>query len=248
MSNGFVRFSRIGLAALPSSYYISISDSTTQTNPTANTPRAVKFDTIDLTKGFSVLTQTAVFKGTINNGGVGAGTVLNVTSVTSGTLKVGMVLTGGSITAGTFISAFTSGIGGVGTYVVSVSQLKTTATYTGEMTSQIQCANKGIYNLQFSSQLDKSDAGVDNVNFWLRINDNDLPSSAGQLSLQGASPAYQMAAWNYFLNLDINDIVELYWASADTGMAIYAEPEQVSPYRHPAVQSTILTICLVSVT
>jgi len=229
-------------AATPTGYYLSISDSTTQTNPTADIPRAIKFDTVDLSNGFSLQTETAVFTGTINNGGAGAGTILNVTGVTSGTLKVGMVLTGGSITAGTFISAFTSGTGGIGTYVVSVSQLRTSATYTGTMTSQIVVANTGIYNLQFSSQLDKSDAGVDVANFWLRRNGVDVPSSAGNLSLQGNSPAYMMAAWNYVIQLVAGDIIELYWASSDANMSIYSEVVQTSPYPHPAIQSTILTI------
>jgi ribosomal protein L18 len=229
-------------AATPTGYYLAISDSTTQDNPTANTPRAIKFDTTDLANGFSLQTQTAVFTGTINNGGAGAGTILNVTGVTSGTLKVGMVLTGGSITAGTFISAFTSGTGGIGTYVVSVSQLRTSATYTGTMTSQIVVANTGIYNLQFSSQMDKSDAGVDYLHIWLRKNGTDITASAGIISLQGNAPAYMMAAWNYLLSLVAGDIIELYWASADINMSIISETAQTSPFAHPAVQSTILSI------
>ena len=226
----------------PLGYYLSISDSTTQTNPTANTPRAVKFDTTDLANGFSLQTETAVFTGTINNGGAGAGTILNVTGVASGTLKVGMVLTGGSITAGTFISAFTSGTGGIGTYEVSVSQNKTSATYTGTMTSQIVVANTGIYNLQFSSQMDKSDAGVDYVHFWLRKNGTDVTASAGIISLQGNAPAYMMADWNYLIELIAGETIELYWASADINMSIINETVQTSPFAHPAVQSTILTI------
>jgi len=229
-------------AATPTGYYLSISDSTTQDNPTANTPRAVKFDTTDLANGFSLQTQTAVFTGTINNGGAGAGTILNVTGVTSGTLKVGMVLTGGSITAGTFISAFTSGTGGVGTYVVSVSQLRTSATYTGTMTSQIVCANTGIYNLQFSAQMDKSDSGVDYVNFWLRRNGTDITSSSGVISLQGNSPAFMMAVWNYVIDLVAGDIIELYWGSADINMSILSETSQTSPFAHPAIPSAALTI------
>jgi len=225
-----------------SGYYFAISDSTTQDNPTANTPRAVKFNTTDLANGFSLQTQTAVFTGTINNGGAGAGTILNVTGVTSGTLKVGMVLTGGSITAGTFISAFTSGTGGIGTYVVSISQNRTSATYTGTMTSEIVVAHTGIYNIQFSSQMDKTDSGVDYVNFWLRRNGADVTASSGVISLQGNSPAYMMAAWNYLIELIAGDIIELYWGSADTGMSILAETAQTSPFAHPAVQSTILTI------
>jgi hypothetical protein len=225
-----------------SGYYFAISDSTTQDNPTANTPRAVKFNTIDLFNGFSLQTQTAVFTGTINNGGAGAGTILNVTGVTSGTLKVGMVLTGASITAGTFISAFTSGTGGTGTYVVSISQNRTSATYTGTMTSQIVVANTGIYNIQFSSQMDKTDAGADDVNFWLRRNGADVTASAGLISLQGNAPAYMMAAWNYLIELIAGDIIELYWGSADVNMSILSGTAQTSPLTHPAVQSTILTI------
>jgi hypothetical protein len=228
--------------ATPTGYYLAISDSTTQDNHTANIPRAVKFNTTDLSNGFSLQTETAVFTGTINNGGAGAGTILNVTGVTSGTLKVGMVLTGGSITAGTFISAFTSGTGGTGTYVVSVSQNRTSATYTGTMTSQIVVSNTGIYNLQFSSQLKKTDSGEDDVNFWLRKNGTDFPYSAGNLSLQGNAPAYMMAAWNYVIQLVAGDIIELYWASPDANMSIYSEAVQTSPYPHPAIQSTILTI------
>jgi hypothetical protein len=226
----------------PTGYYLSISDSTIQENPTANTPRAVKFDTTDLANGFSLQTQTAVFTGTINNGGAGAGTTLTVTSVASGTIKIGMVLTGGSITAGTFISAFLSGTGGIGTYVVSVAQNRTSATYTGTMTSQIVVANTGIYNLQFSSQFDKSDSGVDYVDLWLRKNGSDVTSSAGAISLQGNSPAYMMASWNYVIELIAGDIIELYWASADINMQIFSNTNQISPYPRPAIQSTILTI------
>jgi hypothetical protein len=232
----------VGTNPPASGYYLSISDSTTQDNPTANTPRAVKFNVTDLANGFSLNTQTAIFVGTINNGGVGAGTTLNVTSLTSGKIKVGMVLTGGSITAGTFISAFISGSGGIGTYEVSVSQLRTSATYTGTMTSQIVCANTGIYNLQFSSQMDKTDAGVDYVNFWLRKNGTDITASSGVISLQGNSPAYMMAAWNYVIQLVAGDTIELYWGSADINMSIKAETSQTSPFAHPAVQSTIFTI------
>jgi len=226
----------------PTGYYLSISDSTTQENPTANTPRAVKFNTIDLANGFSLQTETAVFTGTINNGGAGSGTTLNVTNVASGTIKVGMVLTGGSITSGTFISAFLSGTGGVGTYIVSISQNRTSATYTGTMTSQIVVANTGIYNLQFSSQFDKSDSGVDYVDLWLRKNGSDVTSSAGAISLQGNSPAYMMASWNYVIELVGGDIIELYWASADINMQIFSNTNQISPYPRPAIQSTILTI------
>jgi hypothetical protein len=90
--------------------------------------------------------------------------------------------------------------------------------------------------------MDKTDSGVDYVNFWLRRNGADVTASSGVVSLQGNSPAYMMAAWNYLIELIENDVIELYWGSTDVGMSILSETAQTSPFAHPAVQSTILTI------
>ena len=51
-----------------------------------------------------------------------SGTTMTVTAVVSGTLIVGQTISGIGITSGTTITAFLTGLGGVGTYVVSVSQ------------------------------------------------------------------------------------------------------------------------------
>jgi hypothetical protein len=67
-----------------------------------------------------ILTQEiAVVTGDIN------GTVMTVTAVTSGKLYVGQYVTGAGITAGTKISGFSSGSGGVGTYIVDTSSAST---------------------------------------------------------------------------------------------------------------------------
>lgn len=78
---------------------------------------------------------TAVVTGAIADsvGGTSAGTVLNVTAVTSGTLYVGMTLTGTGVTGGTTITALGTGTGGVGTYTVSASQLVSSTTITGSI-------------------------------------------------------------------------------------------------------------------
>jgi Flp pilus assembly protein TadG len=71
----------------------------------------------------NLLPQTATVTGTIaNSAGTAAGTVLTVTTVTSGALAVGSSLSGTGVTAGTTITAFGTGIGGTGTYTVSKSQ------------------------------------------------------------------------------------------------------------------------------
>jgi hypothetical protein len=69
------------------------------------------------------LKNTAVVTAGISNGSGSAGTILDVSAVTSGVLAVGQTISGTGITAGTRITALLSGTGGTGTYTVSASQL-----------------------------------------------------------------------------------------------------------------------------
>jgi hypothetical protein len=72
----------------------------------------------------------AVVTGTIDDGAGAAGTVLTVTAVTSGTLAVGQYLSGTDINGATRITAFGTGVGGVGTYTVDISNLAASTTIT----------------------------------------------------------------------------------------------------------------------
>lgn len=78
---------------------------------------------------------TASFTAKIDDGTAAdpavAGTVLNVTSVASGTLAIGTVISGSGVTAGTTITGFGTGSGTVGTYTVSPSQLVGSVSMTG---------------------------------------------------------------------------------------------------------------------
>jgi len=82
--------------------------------------------------------------GTINDGGVLAGTTLTVLSVTSGVLYVGAVISGTGVTAGTTITAFGTGTGGAGTYTVSVSQLVASATITSPVSVTVSSGARWV--------------------------------------------------------------------------------------------------------
>ena len=66
---------------------------------------------------------SASFTGGISNGSGLAGTILNVSAVTSGTIFIGQRISGTGITSGTFVTGFGTGSGGIGTYTVNTSQL-----------------------------------------------------------------------------------------------------------------------------
>ena len=73
------------------------------------------------TGGSKTLTITGVTGTTVVLTGSIATTTLTVSGVTSGTIFVGMVVTGTGITSGTYISAFGTGTGGTGTYILNQS-------------------------------------------------------------------------------------------------------------------------------
>lgn len=78
---------------------------------------------VQFTAAIAPQADLAVFTGTIDDGTPpGAGAVLTVTDVASGTIEVGQLITGTGIIPGTRISALGTGTGGTGTYTVSIAQ------------------------------------------------------------------------------------------------------------------------------
>ena len=227
----------------------SFQDTTTQTAP-ANTAQVMRFNTTDLSNGISLGSHTAVFTGHIDDGTPpGAGTVLTVTAVTSGTIYLGMTLTGGAITAGTKVVSQTSGTaGGVGAYVVSVSQERTSLTITGTIQSELVVATAGIYNLQWSGQFVNEAAAIHEVSVWLRQNGTDVVGSTGRVSINAKHGAFDggaIASWNYFVSLNAGEYVELWWSTPDVTSYIIAYPAGTSPTR-PTTASVIATMTFVS--
>lgn len=88
-------------------------------------------DSLIANSRYTANASDCVVTGTISNGAGGAGTILNVTAVTSGVVMTGMTLSGSGITGGTKITAYGTGAGGIGTYTVDTSQNATSTTITG---------------------------------------------------------------------------------------------------------------------
>lgn len=108
----------------------------------------------------------------------------------------------------------------------------------------------GVYNFQFSLQLENQDNAQHEVTIWVRINGVDVPNTTTLVTVPARKSAsiygYGVAAWNFVLTMQGGDYFELIWASTSALVTIPYSPEQVSPYPHPAVPSTILTVSFVS--
>ena len=113
--------------------------------------------------------------------------------------------------------------------------------------SQMQVLYDGVYNIQFSAQIvDTTSGGSDNiVNIFPRINGNIVPDSNTYVSMDNQN-SYVVAAWNFVLKLNANDIIELIFYSTDTGIQLQNEPAVVGPPNKPAVPSLIVTVTQVA--
>lgn len=108
----------------------------------------------------------------------------------------------------------------------------------GSPTSRIYVDQPNVYNIQFSAQLDKTAGGAGLIWIWLRKNGVDVPDSAGQVRVQGNN-AELLAAWNYLIQLNAGDYIEIMWEVDDTSVQILYDPATAV---HPAVPSVILTV------
>lgn len=107
--------------------------------------------------------------------------------------------------------------------------------------SQFTVASGGTYNLQFSSVFTKVQGGsIEFVSIWPRINGNNVPWSNTDMSMANNNELI-VAAWNFVLELNGGDYIELVWSTTTTSMQMLAEAPQINPTR-PGTPSIIITL------
>ena len=118
--------------------------------------------------------------------------------------------------------------------------------------SKLTVAQAGIYNLQFSAQFDNTDTQEHDVSIWLRQDASgagtDISGSAGLVgvpSSHGGISGHTIVGWNYFVTLNTNDFVEIWWATPNTAVTIQAYAAGTSPTR-PSTASGVATMTFVS--
>jgi len=115
--------------------------------------------------------------------------------------------------------------------------------------SRITVANAGIYNLQFSVQVQNLQNSPQDVFIWLKQNGTDVVGSTGLIGLPArkdpADPAHDIKGWNYFLSMNANDYVEIYWSIEDVLVTIQTYAASGSPTK-PSTASVVATMSFVS--
>jgi hypothetical protein len=118
--------------------------------------------------------------------------------------------------------------------------------------SKLRVSQGGIYNLQFSVQFQNADTQLHDVSIWLRQDaagaGTDIAGSTGFVSVpnsHGGIDGHAIVGWNYFVTLDANDFVEIWWSTPSTQVTIQAYAAGTSPTR-PSTASVVATLSFVS--
>ena len=112
--------------------------------------------------------------------------------------------------------------------------------------SRITVADSGIWNLQWSGQFQNTDSQLHDARIWLKINGTVVTGSTGFISVpnsHGGIDGHSIVGWNYFLSLNANDYVELWWETDSTNISIQAYP---AAGNYPSTASLIVTMSFVS--
>lgn len=120
--------------------------------------------------------------------------------------------------------------------------------------TKIRVISSGIYNLQWSAQFENTDNASHDLSVWLRQGNDggssvDIPGSTGVLGLpprkSPGDPFHSVFGWNYFVSLNVDDFIEIYWSTDSTAVIMTAYPVSATPPR-PTTASVVATLSFVS--
>jgi hypothetical protein len=106
--------------------------------------------------------------------------------------------------------------------------------------SQITVTNSGVYNIQFSAQITDTTQGVTEnyVYIWFRTNGVDIPESNTRVTVDNQDN-FVVASWNYMLELNASDNIQIMWYAEDPGFTL-AAVDNITGF--PNIPSVIVTV------
>lgn len=106
--------------------------------------------------------------------------------------------------------------------------------------SKMTATVDGVYNLQFSAQLRKTSGGqAQLIYIYFKKNGLVIPDSATALTLANNNQLV-VAAWNFFVQLNAGEYVEIAWYATSPNIELIYEPAPAAGV--PNIPSVIATI------
>jgi hypothetical protein len=112
--------------------------------------------------------------------------------------------------------------------------------------SRLNVKNAGIYNFQWSGQFENTDSQDHDVRAWIKVNGTNLTGSTGFFAVpskHGSVNGHGLVGWNYFLSLNANDYIELWWETDSNTVSLQA---YAAGTNYPSTASLITTMNYIS--
>lgn len=100
----------------------------------------------------------------------------------------------------------------------------------------------GIYNFQYSGQVLSTSANAKTIFIWIRRNGIDIGYSTRATTVT-ANAQYVKATWNFNIDMQAGDYLELMASVTDTDLHLEAE---TAAGAHPGIPSSVLTVNYIS--
>lgn len=115
-------------------------------------------------------------------------------------------------------------------------------TMNGGANSELTVDKSGIYNFQFNATLQSTNSSAKDIYVWINRSGTDIGYSARPYTISG-SGTNRLISWNFNIDLQAGQYIEMYWASPDTTVSLTTIAAS-SPY--PAVASAVMAVSFVS--
>ena len=122
------------------------------------------------------------------------------------------------------------------TYLNNAVQLRSGST------SELEVTIPGVYNFQYSGQVKTTSAADKNLYLWIARNGTDIGYSTHAWTFHD-NDHYAEISWNFNIDLDAGEYIELQIAADSTAIRLDAEAA-TSP--HPGIPSSVLAVNFVA--
>lgn len=109
-------------------------------------------------------------------------------------------------------------------------------------TSKIEVTIPGVYNFQYSGQVKTTNSNDKNIYLWIARNGTDIGYSTHAWTFHD-NDHYAEISWNFNIDLDVGDYIELKIAADSTAIRLDAVAA-TSP--HPGIPSSVMAVNFVA--
>ena len=104
--------------------------------------------------------------------------------------------------------------------------------------TKITVSVPGVYNFQYSSALTSTNSSLKTVWVWIARNGTDIGYSTNEYTISG-SGTDTIISWNFNIDLDVGEYIQLIWAANDTNVSI-STTAATPP--HPGIPANVVAV------